>query len=256
MKAVMLGSGKVATAMGLQLAKNIDFVEVYSPNANNAKALANKLNAAVCNKLEELTSQADVYILAVKDDALEVLAQNIRLQNKLVVHTSGSAEMEVLKSISDTIGVLYPLQSIPFNFDSNKWNAVNLCIEASDEQSLSALKKLAALLSPKLHIINSTQRLNLHLAAVFANNFVNHLLHISQKLMHENNVDSTLLQTLIRETIENAIQFGAENSQTGPAIRKDKKTLEKHLQLLENKPLEKELYALLSQSIQKTIKDE
>jgi predicted short-subunit dehydrogenase-like oxidoreductase (DUF2520 family) len=256
MKAAMLGSGKVATAMGLHLAKNIEFVEVFSPNSNNATTLANKLNADVCSKLEELTSQADVYILAVKDDALEALAQKLRLRNKLVVHTSGSAKMEILNPISNSIGVLYPLQSIPSNFDTNKWSAVNLCIEASDEQSLLTLKEIANLLSPNLHIINSTQRLNLHLAAVFANNFVNHLLHITQNLVCENKVDSALLNTLIRETIENAIQFGAEKCQTGPAIRKDKKTLEKHLQLLDNKPLEKEIYALLSQSIQKDIKHE
>lgn len=256
MKAVMLGSGKVATAMGLQLAKHIQFVEVFSPNTTHAKTLANKLNSVACSEIEKLTLQADVYILAVKDDALAQLAQQLRLNNKLVIHTSGSAEIDVLSPISSQIGVMYPLQSIAHNFNLNKWKSARICIEASTKEALSTVETLAHFLSTKIHPISSKQRLNLHLAAVFANNFVNHMLYISQNILQENLVNPEMLHTLIRETTENAILFGAKESQTGPAIRHDQKTIEKHIELLNNKDLEKEIYTLLTQSIQQKFNHE
>jgi predicted short-subunit dehydrogenase-like oxidoreductase (DUF2520 family) len=249
LKFVLLGSGNVASNLGLELrARGFQISQVYSPRAAHAKRLALKLKTKSTSNLNLLDKDADIYILAVKDDAIELLARNLRLPEKLVLHTSGSVAMEVLEKISMRCGVFYPLMTFSRQ-RTPRWSEIPLCLETKDPKDSALLRKIAGKISRKVLIINSQQREKLHLAAVFANNFSNHLFSISAGLLLKEQLPFTLLVPLILETTEKAILLGPANAQTGPARRGDHKILKKHLKLLTAQPSYMQVYKALSKSI-------
>jgi predicted short-subunit dehydrogenase-like oxidoreductase (DUF2520 family) len=251
-KVVLLGTGNVARYFfdNLREKDHIKVIQVVGRNVsaldyfNDSKAVTTDFNAI---------KPADVYILAIKDDAIAKVSHTLSLQNGLLVHTSGSVAMNVLPNTIRR-GVLYPLQTFsktpPF-YTAN----IPFCIEADEENDLDLLKKLALSLSDTVHKVSSHQRLHLHLAAVFANNFTNHMYHLAYKICEDNAIPFTILESLIKETshkIETSTPFEA---QTGPAKRGDTAIIEKHLELLPHTKI-KEIYSLLSQSIKDTYGDE
>ncbi len=194
---------------------------------------------------------ADIYIIAVADDAIAEIAQFLSQKNGLVVHTSGSTNMNTIQN--ENRGVFYPLQTFtegkPVNFDS-----IPICIEAQHDSSLKLLHNLASLISKKVHEIDSQKRKKLHLAAVFANNFTNHLYGIGEAICQEIGVSFDLLRPLILETAEKVQTLSPRDAQTGPARRGDAKSMENHLNLLKNKK-QIELYTLLSEAIKSTYEE-
>ena len=174
---------------------------------------------------------ADVTIIAVSDDAIVGISEQIPFNNSLVVHTSGFTAMSAL-SQKHNKGVFYPLQSFSKEDASIDFTEIPILIEAEDPKDEKTLKTLAAIISNNVQVINSEQRRQLHLAAVFANNFTNHCYTIAQELCDLHGVPFDTLYPLIKKTTEKALFQGPKNSQTGPAKRDDKQVISSQLELL------------------------
>jgi predicted short-subunit dehydrogenase-like oxidoreductase (DUF2520 family) len=188
--------------------------------------------------------QADITIIAVSDDAISVVSSKIK--NNFVVHTSGSVSLNDLKN-ENKKGVFYMLQT--FSKDKKvAFSEVPFCLEAKNEKEYQLLEQLAKSIGKKIYSINSEQRKTLHVAAVFVNNFTNHLYKIGNDICKENNVPFEILQPLILETASKIKQLSPEKAQTGPAIRKDKNTIKNHLSLLDKN--QQKIYKILTKSIQ------
>ena len=249
MNIVLLGSGNVATHLGRAFkmaGQNI--VQVWSRNTNNAIELADSLAAVAVADISDISRLADLYIIAVKDEAIRNVAFELNIHDKLIVHTSGSTGLDALDGISSRIGVFYPLQT----FSKSKsvvFRQIPIAIEGNTVEVASVIRSIADRLSEKVIELNSGQRMALHIAAVFACNFTNHLYAISQELLMEQNLDFDLLRPLIAETVKKIQLNDPVSVQTGPAIREDNETINVHLELLQKKPNLRELYKSLSQSI-------
>ncbi|TDG36868.1 DUF2520 domain-containing protein [Pedobacter changchengzhani] len=249
MKIVLIGSGNVATQMGLALyAIGEEITQVFSRDITNAIILAQKLNAIPISNLQNVNAEADLYIIAVKDDAIENVVLQLKDVTGLVVHTAGSVDIAVISKHIKNSGIFYPLQTFSKTKDVNFEN-IPLCIEADDENQLSVLKKLAKKLSNKVYVLNGEKRKVLHLAAVFAGNFTNHLYTLANQILSNEGLDFDIIRPLIAETAQKIEHNLPENVQTGPAFRKDDLTLINHLNALENNPELFNIYQILSNSI-------
>tara|TARA_Y100000385_G_C12961465_1_gene579942 strand:+ start:326 stop:1078 length:753 start_codon:yes stop_codon:yes gene_type:complete len=241
---VLIGSGNVATHLGIALKnKGYNILQVWSMQAENAKVLADKLDCKFTSSLYDL-EKADLYITSVKDDKIEEVISN--LQNVNIVHTSGSIGLEIFKLNFTNFGVFYPLQTFNKEVDIN-FSEIPLCIEANNSDFEKELLKIGESLSNSVVKMNSEQRKQLHIAAVFACNFSNHMFSIADDILQKSNVDFNLLQPLIRKTIKKIEKHSPKNVQTGPAKRNDKKIIESHLQSLEKN--QQEVYKLITNSI-------
>lgn len=245
---VILGAGNVATHLikAFEKSSSTEVVQVFN---RSKKAL--DLLSFTGNKTTDIKSlmEADCYIISVPDDAVHKLSESIPFSDRLVVHTSGSVSMEQLNS-KNRRGVFYPLQT----FSKERavdFSQVPVCIEAENTSDLKVLNELASSVSKSVFEVNSDKRKQLHLAAVFVCNFVNHLYQIGYDLSENNGIPFSILKPLINETAAKIENANPKDMQTGPAKRNDLHTIEKHLNLLEQ-PLQKEIYQLLSQSIQET----
>lgn len=254
MKIVLLGSGNVATHLAKALkSKGEEIVQVYSQNLDNATLLAQSIATAAIGDLNEIKQNADLYIISVKDDAIESVAKSLKHVTGLVVHTSGTTDINILSSQVKKAGVFYPLQT--FSKDKEvSFENIPLCIEANDENQLTILKNLAAKMSREVHELNGEKRKVLHLAAVFACNFPNHLYALANKILNQNGLDFDIMRPLIAETADKVMSNLPENVQTGPAIRADENTLNKHLSMLTDMPELQNIYQTLSNSIKLTLK--
>ena len=249
MRIVLIGSGNVATHLGHALKKaGENIIQVWSRSMENASALAFSIDAEPVDDLEQIDSTADLYIISVIDDAIAQVSAKLPVQDKVVVHTSGSTGMEVLNGVSAAIGVLYPLQTFSKSREVNMME-VPIAIEANSEDVLAMLKKLASKLSGNVLMLDSIQRRALHVSAVFACNFTNHLYALAASLLERNNLDFALIRPLISETAEKIQSYSPKDVQTGPAVRNDQQTMQKHVRLLEDDPELREIYEKLSQSI-------
>ena len=256
MRIVLIGTGNVATRLGMALqAKNADIVQVFGRSKKNASILASELGCAFTTKIKQIVTDADIYIMAVSDDVISTLAAGFPLMDQLIVHTAGSISMEVLASVSENYGVLYPLQTMSARKDLD-FSHIPFCIEASSEANLEKLRMLAATISDQVFEIDSQKRKQLHLAAVYVCNFVNHLYAIGEELLKEQNLDFNLLKPLISETAEKVMQFSPNDVQTGPAIRGNKAVMESHLDMLEQHPEWKKIYGIMSDDIKSSQKKE
>lgn len=194
--------------------------------------------------------ETDVCLLAISDDQIETVAQQLPNQNMLVAHTSGAVSKNVLMPAKRK-GVFYPVQSFLRDKAIN-WKEIPICIEAESETDETILRKLASFLTEHISVLSENQRLHLHTAAVFANNFCTHLLGVSQSITEKSQLPFTLLEPLIKETFRRSFAHQANEVQTGPAKRNDMKTQEKHIAILTEE--QTTIYQMLSQSIFNTFK--
>ncbi|MGM9478587.1 Rossmann-like and DUF2520 domain-containing protein [Pedobacter sp. GSP4] len=249
MKIVFLGSGNVATHLAIALkAKGEDVVQVYSPNLNHALALANVVGAAAINRLNEVDQDADLYLISVKDDAIATVAAALTNVTGLVAHTSGTTDIGILSSQVKKAGVFYPLQTFS-KAKAVSFDHIPLCIEAVDEVQLDILNHLATTISNQVYHLDGEKRKVLHLAAVFACNFPNHLYALANKILDQNGLNFEIIRPLIAETADKVMSNLPENVQTGPAVRADETTIHKHLSMLNNMPELQDIYQTLSNSI-------
>lgn len=226
--------------------KNISVNQIY--NRSKIELPKRLKSIPFTTNLSDLIS-ADVYIMAIPDDAIESFSESLPFNDKLVVHTSGAAAMTIL-SEKNRKGVFYPLQTFSKNRKA-KFKKIPICIEADNEADLVLLKEIGSEISKKVIEITSEEREKLHLAAVFVNNFVNHMYTIGHDLLKEHDLNFDLLKPLIKETAGKIEHLSPIDAQTGPAKRDDKNTIEKHLHLLETSQF-KGLYQQITESIKTT----
>ena len=240
---VIIGSGNVAKHLIKAFLKieNVNLKQVYTRNLEDEALL--KSSVSTTSDLS-LIKEADVTIIAVSDDAIANISYN--LKNALVVHTSGSVEMKALKNQKNK-GVFYLLQSFSKEKEINFSN-VPICLEAENKSDLAKLEKLASLLQGNIYHLSSLQRKKIHVAAVFVNNFTNHMYTIAYNICEEHNVPFDILEPLIEETSKKIKNLTPKEAQTGPAKRNDIETIKNHLNLLSKS--QQELYLKITQSIQ------
>lgn len=246
---VIIGAGNVATNIAIALKKS-DFLikTIYSKSTESAKSLAGKINVDFTTNINKLPSDAALYIIAVSDSAIEQLAQNLKINDGIVVHTAGSISINLLNPYFKNFGVFYPLQT----FTKGRlldFSEIPICIEANNEFSQNKLLNLGQSLSNSVQFINSEKRKVLHMAAVFACNFTNHMYSIGYELLNTKAIDFNLLHPLINETAKKANELNPEKVQTGPAVRNDKKTINMHLKMLKDYPDFEKIYRFVSDSI-------
>ena len=245
---VILGAGNVATHLFKAFNKSEKTIVNQWFNRTIKSIDLYKNLVEVTNDLSNL-KEADVYILAVSDDVISNLSSKLPFENRLVVHTSGSVGIHDLDK-KHRRGVFYPLQTFSKEADMDFSN-VPICIEATNKTDFNTLKLLAKSIGSSSYKASTEQRNSLHLAAVFANNFTNQLYRIAHEITESKNTDFNILKPLILETAKKIQTMSPYMAQTGPAKRNDKKTLKKHLKLLED-PHHKNIYELLTASIQRT----
>lgn len=242
---VLIGSGNLATQLSLSLVNNgYNIIQVWSQHLKNANKLANKLNCNATDSLKNLV-KADLYIIAVKDDKIKSIVNTIAVDD--IVHTSGGTDIDIFENRFNNFGVFYPLQTFNKEIDIN-FDNIPICIEANNKEFVSKLNKLAESLSKSITVLNSKQRKKLHVAAVFACNFSNHMYTNAYNLLKEDNIDFKLLIPLINQTILKLNDNKPEDVQTGPAKRKDVRLIKHQLEIISNKKT-KDLYQFITNSI-------
>ena len=252
MNVSFIGAGNLAWHLAPAL-DNSDFPvkEVYSRDTKNAEALVGRLyESRVQLSLDFSFSSSRIFIIAVADDAIVDVVQEIILpEDAILLHTSGSQPLSSLDfAATQQTGVLYPLQTFSRNRKVD-FKEIPFFIESNDPETERLLMTVAKTVSKKVFNISSEERKALHIAAVFASNFTNHMLAISQDLVRENGLDFEHLKPLIAETINKSLTMGPDNAQTGPAKRGDLEILDKHLEFLQSNESVSEIYRVISQNI-------
>lgn len=251
MKIVFIGSGNVATHMATALeVSGCEILQVYSRTIDNARRLASRVGAEPIDVIGQVCRTADLYIFSVKDDALPGIITRVPPTGGVWVHTAGSIPMSAL-SPHEERGVIYPLQTFGRNRAVNFMD-IPVFIEGNSTETATLLKELAETISGNVHFLSGDKRRILHLAAVFACNFSNHMYTLASEIVGEEGIPFHLLNPLITETAAKVTVMDPKDAQTGPAVRFDEKVMQKHLELL-NDPLKREIYSFLSKSIHKTV---
>lgn len=246
---VILGAGNVATHLSIALKQSGFYIKcVYSKTIHAAKTLAQKVDSHYTNNIEHIPAEADLYIIAVKDEIIEEIVKYIKLEYGIIVHTAGSIPMSVFEERFKNYGVFYPLQTFS-KLRELDFSNIPICIEANSEVLKNKLQEVAKHLSSSVHVIDSEKRKVLHLAAVFACNFANHMYSAATEILNHEGISFELLKPLIVETAQKAVDSGPIKAQTGPAVRNDQNVIQKHLKMLEEKPEFVEIYKLVSESI-------
>ncbi len=245
-RVVILGAGNVAKHLynAFLNQKQVKVIQCY--NRKNLQLHPGQKKETIIKDIH-LLKDADIYVLAVSDDAIEKVSGMLPFKNKLVIHTSGSAPMQIINGANKS-GVFYPLQT----FSKDKivdFATIPICIEAENKTDLDILRKLAASLSNKVYTISSEQRSVLHVSAVFVNNFTNYLFSIGSDICNEHKVPFEILHPLIQETAQKVMEMDPNKAQTGPAMRKDVNTIERHLKILTN-TTQQNIYTTLTKAIQ------
>jgi len=244
----IIGAGNVATHLykACKAAEGISINQWYSRDVSKLSSYQNEVQTI--SDVASL-SEADIYIIAISDDSISEFSSSLPFEGRLVVHTSGSVNIHDLDK-KHRRGVLYPLQT--FSKGANiTIQEVPFCIEALEKSDYKLLKALVEALGAKAYKISTEQRQTLHLSAVFVNNFVNQLYRIAHEISDAKSIDFNILKPLIMETAQKVQEMSPYKAQTGPAMRRDKKTIKRHLKLLE-KEEHKTIYKLLTASIQNT----
>ena len=246
--AVLIGAGNVATHLGAALQKaGFEIATVYSRTDLTAQRLAAQLNTSYTTSLTDLPS-ADLYLISVKDDALPEVAKELKVSQGIVAHTCGSIGMDVLEGTSAAYGVLYPLQTFSQSRAVNT-SQVPFCVEGCDAETASKLEFVARAISGNVHLVDSEQRRVLHVAAVFACNFTNHMYALADEILKKKNIPFNILFPLIEETAARVKDHSPREVQTGPAVRDDQGIMQRHIELLADDETMQAIYKLISYSI-------
>ena len=250
MDIVIIGSGNVAAVLGRKFrAAGHRIVQVAGRNASAASALAYEWNTVSTNYLSAINKDAEVYIIAVSDEAIDDVVRELKLPGKVVAHTAASVPKEVLKKVTEHFGVFYPLQSL--NKEIKTLPDTPVFYDGSDDITKKKLQTLANSISKeKVAEADNNERLKLHVAAVFVSNFVTHLYSLAEEYCRKEGLDFRQLLPLIGETASRIKEIAPQQAQTGPALRHDTETIHKHLELLKDHPQLKNIYILLTESIQ------
>ncbi|RHJ92562.1 Rossmann-like and DUF2520 domain-containing protein [Parabacteroides bouchesdurhonensis] len=255
MRVVFIGAGNLATRLSLKMQRvGMTIEQVYSHTPEHAKSLADKLHSSWTTELENITAEADLYVFSLKDKVLQEVISGVKPNNGLWIHTAGSMPMNVFEGYTNNYGVLYPLQTFSKEREVN-FSVVPFFLEANSLENKEILFKIASLLSDNVQFLSSEKRKYLHLAAVFACNFTNHIYTLAGKILAEQKIPTDVLLPLIDETAAKIHSMSPAMAQTGPAIRYDENVINKQLTMLDD-PEMKAIYQLISRSIYKEVGNE
>ncbi|WP_127846239.1 Rossmann-like and DUF2520 domain-containing protein [Psychroflexus aestuariivivens] len=240
---VILGAGNVATHLfkAFETSESAKVIQVYNHRLESLSFFKNKTE--VCNNINNL-KDADLYLICLKDDVIEDYASQLKYKNTMIAHTSGS--FPLLQNIEQS-GVFYPLQSFS-KFAELDYKNIPFCLESNTKSGIQLLKKLAKEVSKQVFEIDSKQRQTLHLAAVFVNNFSNHLYTIAEDICKKEDIPFDILKALILETANKIQTQSPKLAQTGPAVRQDFKTIDRHLSQISDEQIRR-IYQLFTNSI-------
>ena len=276
---VFIGAGNVATHLSqAMLNAGFSIQQIFSRTVDNAKSLADIFGCTYTTDIKKVMPNANVYIFSLKDDALQdVIAEmsannntascmsadncpaNYRgttsdgltngglANNKLWIHTAGSVDIEIFRGYAERYGVIYPMQTMSKSRETD-FSKIPLFVEGCSDSVGNEIYNIASMLSKNVTLMSSEKRKYLHLAAVFAGNFSNHMYSLATQIVEEQGIDRHVLQPLIDETANKLYSMSPEQAQTGPAIRYDRNIIERHLSMLEDENLRK-LYTMISKSI-------
>lgn len=251
MRLFVYGTGNMAWSLihAFQ-SKNIPVQGVFGHTPAKAEQLAKEFGLKHIQHLETETESGDVLVLALKDDALPLLNESLRLPGRVILHTAGSVDLDVIDAISEFSGVFYPLQRVMKGVPTD-FSKVPFCLESKSENVMSLMTQLAGQLSENVLQMTGEKRKQAHLAAVFVSNFPNFMLVLAADLLNENNLPANLLDELALNTFQNPAPSGAFQKQTGPARRADLKIINTHLKMLADHPALESIYRTLSFEIMK-----
>lgn len=249
----IIGSGNTATVLGKLLKENNHTInEITGRNKTAVNNLAELLNAHACAELNKLNKNSDAYIIAVNDDAVAAVSVQLKLNNKIVVHTCGSVSVNVLEATSENYGVLYPLQSL--RKEINYTPVIPFLVDGNNNFTKENVFNLASSISNSVTKADDATRLKYHLSAIVVSNFSNHLFALAKEYCDSNNTNFNLLLPLIKETVNRMHYYNPAAMQTGPAARGDETVIHKHLGLLNDFPQLKKTYEVMSESIKNYMK--
>ena len=249
MKIVMIGAGNVATNLVRALsAAGMEIAQVYSHTQEHACLLAATVGADATDDLAAIAPGADVYIISVKDDAIADVVAAIPDNGAIWVHTSGSTPMTVFEGKRQRYGVFYPMQSFSKQIPTD-FTEVPFFIEAVTGGVETQITELAGKLSQRVFRADSEQRRRLHVAAVFACNFANHLWTLADDVLHDAGLPFDVMLPLISTTVDKLKRLSPYESQTGPAMRHDRQVMQSHIDMLDEEKAG--IYKILSDSIMK-----
>ncbi len=259
MKIVMVGAGRLATSLGISMHRvGHDILQVYSHTIESSEVLASMVDSVPICTIDAMRNDADVYIIALKDSVLPeliplicdhaCLKDDIRSSQRVILHTSGSTPMNLFESFATHYGVLYPMQT----FSKERvldFKDIPCFIEANDHVAFDVIHHLAGSVSNRVKQLSSEERKYLHMAAVFACNFSNHCYDLCAEILDQHGLSFDLMLPLIDETARKVHLLHPHQAQTGPAVRYDDNIINKHLEMLHNDSLSREIYELMSKSI-------
>jgi predicted short-subunit dehydrogenase-like oxidoreductase (DUF2520 family) len=246
---VLFGAGNLAVNLALAIRKaGFTILQVYNRTETHGIQLANKVGATYINDLSRLDLHADLYIISVSDSAIKSLAGKIRVKDKLIIHTSGSMDIDILQKSSSNMGVFHSPQTFsktrPVNFTD-----LHVDIQANNKESEKLLVEFAGMLCKNVHIVTAEQRRIIHIAAVFSGNFTNFMYSVAEDILTANDLPFDLMRPIIKKTSENSGLKDPFSRQTGPAVREDYEVLEKHMKALSQYPDYRSMYDLISKNI-------
>ena len=244
-KIILLGAGNVGHHLSKAFDKSteIDLVQWYS--RDNSKVSYNDIDTEIINDLSKIKS-ADIYVISISDSYVGKISEKLNVSEKLVVHTSGSLDLSIIDK-KNRRGVFYPLQTLSKNKEI-ELAKVPICIESENNKDLVLLETISKYIGCKTYKIDYNERKILHLAAIFSNNFVNHMFTIAKEILDDKNLDFNILKPLINETVDKIHKLDPENVQTGPAIRNNNEIILNHIKTLK-KDDHKKLYELMTKLI-------
>jgi len=246
---VILGAGNVAFHLTRALIENTCNVrQIFNRTLEHAKEIGEANRISYTDRISEI-EKADIYIIASADSGIEEFSHYIPYDDVLVVHTSGSSPMSVLKG-DYRKGVFYPLQTFSKE-RTMRYDNIPFFIEAENPDDLKKLNELGSRISSEVHELNFASRMQVHMTGVWANNFVNHLYYIAGNICEQNNVPFDVLLPLIQETANKVIEMNPKDAQTGPAKRGDQMIIDRHLEALQNDSRLLQIYQLLTDSIKR-----
>ncbi len=249
---VVIGSGNVATHLATALAPYVEILQIFSRDILHARELADRISSScvATNDVTAISPDADLYLISVTDDCIASLLQQIQcLNNGIWVHTSGSVGVDIFAELRGHFGVFYPLQTFS-KHKAVEMKSVPFFIEGSSSSVENSLLDLAGKISDNVRLLNSEGRRRLHVAAVFACNFVNYMWVVADRQLRLCGTDIHALDPLLKETMEKIAALSPAEAQTGPARRGDKHIIDSHIKMLSGD--DAQLYELLSNQIYKT----
>ncbi len=245
---IFIGAGNVATHVALAMKEaGFSILQIFSRSESSARSLAGKLKCSHTTNIKEVSSAADIYLFSLKDDSLRDTIAAMPSNNGLWIHTAGSIPMNIFHGYTERYGVIYPMQTLSKQRKTD-FSKIPLFIEGNTGSSEAEIYNITQKLSENIIHMASDKRKYLHLAAVFACNFTNHMYTLAAKILEKQEINWHILQPLIDETANKLYSMNPENAQTGPAVRYDRNIMDQHLSMLKDKDMQL-IYSMVSESI-------